>query len=191
MYSVVLMAALATGGSAPDCHFFGGCCGCHGGCYGCYGGCYGCSCWGGCYGCYGCYASCYGCYGGYGGYAYSYAAPVAPVVVYASAPVQTVQPAVVPVSTKAKLIVEVPADARLYIDGQMMKSTAARRVFSTPALDQKQSYYYDLKAEVVRDGRTFSDTKRVIVKAGQEIRTTFPKLEHPVVAVSTEATARR
>src|SRR5277367_6681986 len=53
MYSVVLMAALATTADVPACH--GGGCGCHGGyyggCYGCYGGCYGC--YGGCYGCYG------------------------------------------------------------------------------------------------------------------------------------------
>jgi len=67
MYSVVLMAALATSSSAPD---FGHRHGCSGGYSGCYGGCYG-----GNYG-YGCgcggYGSGYGgyCYGsyGYGGY---------------------------------------------------------------------------------------------------------------------------
>jgi uncharacterized protein (TIGR03000 family) len=94
MYSIVLMAALTTGGEVPDfggrrCHgcYGGGYCsgygggGCYGGnggfgCHGCYGGwaryggwggCYGG--WGGCYGgwggCYGgCYGGGYGCYGG-------------------------------------------------------------------------------------------------------------------------------
>src|SRR5262249_43122388 len=67
MYSVVLMAALATSGETPDLGRRGGCHGCRGGCYGgCYGG-YG---WG-CHGCYGGgyrYGGCYGgCYGG--GYA--------------------------------------------------------------------------------------------------------------------------
>ena len=76
MYSVVLMAALATTtADAPSfgwrgCH--GGWGGCHGGwgwrggCYGCNGGwgCYG----GGCYGSHGCYGGWGGCYGGcYGG----------------------------------------------------------------------------------------------------------------------------
>jgi uncharacterized protein (TIGR03000 family) len=74
MYSVVLMAALAAGSSAPE---FGhhGCHGCWGGCYGGYASCYGGygGGWGhghrwggGCYGCYGYYTG-WGCYGaGYG-----------------------------------------------------------------------------------------------------------------------------
>jgi uncharacterized protein (TIGR03000 family) len=72
MYSMVLMAALTTGGSTPDCWFHGH--GGHGGCYGggCYGGGgYGGGCYGSAsYGCYGSYAyGGYGCSGyGYGGY---------------------------------------------------------------------------------------------------------------------------
>ena len=64
MYSVVLMAALTTGGTAPDCGWLRACChasyscaGCTGctGCTGCYGGAsvgFHCSggCWGKCYG---------------------------------------------------------------------------------------------------------------------------------------------
>ena len=81
MYSLVLMAALTTGGDVPDWGRHGGCYGCWGGCYGCRGGCWGCrgGCWGGwggCYGCWGgysswgCWGGCYGgCFGGcYGGY---------------------------------------------------------------------------------------------------------------------------
>jgi hypothetical protein len=82
MYSMVLMAALTTGSVAPECHRWGGCCGCYGGygggcyggCYGGYGGCYGGGGWGGCYGCWGGYSSwgCCGCYGG------GFAAPIWP-----------------------------------------------------------------------------------------------------------------
>src|SRR5437773_1851558 len=62
MYSVVLMAALTTGGSAPDCHWGHGCHGyssCHGcaGCSGCYGG------WGSAGG-WACSCN-YACWGGY------------------------------------------------------------------------------------------------------------------------------
>jgi uncharacterized protein (TIGR03000 family) len=74
---------------------------------------------------------------------------------------------------KAKLLVEVPADAKLYIDDQLMKSTTAQRTFNTPMLDEGQSYYYILRAEVVREGKTYQDTKRVIVRAGEQVRTTF------------------
>jgi uncharacterized protein (TIGR03000 family) len=79
MYSVVLMAALTTGGEVADFGRRGGR-GCYGGGYGgCYGGGYGGGCcggwgggysrgWGGCYG--GGYGGCYG--GGYSGYAGCY-----------------------------------------------------------------------------------------------------------------------
>lgn len=56
MYSVVLMTALATGGSTADFHHHG----CFYGAYSCFG------CFGG-YGCYGYYGG-WGGYGGYGGY---------------------------------------------------------------------------------------------------------------------------
>jgi uncharacterized protein (TIGR03000 family) len=83
MYSVVLLAAMATATETPDCHGHGGSGGCVGTCYGgCYGygggsgGCYGSyGCWGASYGggygsCWG--ASCYGSYGCWGGWGHSY-----------------------------------------------------------------------------------------------------------------------
>jgi uncharacterized protein (TIGR03000 family) len=222
MYSVVLMAALSAGGSAPDCHGhchscgggYGGCYGgyggCYGGCYGGYGGGYG-GCYGGygggyggCYGGYsygsgyGCYGSyschgCYGCYGCYGcsGYAPMYGTPVmtAPVTPPPDTG-KTPPPDMPPVdktkkpddgketsaATKAKLIVELPADARLFIDDQPMKTPSAKRVFNTPTLQKGQAYFYDLRAEIVRDGKTITENKRVVVNAGAEIPVTFAEL---------------
>jgi uncharacterized protein (TIGR03000 family) len=76
----------------------------------------------------------------------------------------------------AKLVVEVPADAKLFIDDQPMKTTAERRSFNTPVLQPGQAYYYEVRAEVVRDGKSYSETKRVIVRAGETARTSFPEL---------------
>jgi uncharacterized protein (TIGR03000 family) len=75
-----------------------------------------------------------------------------------------------------------PADAKLYVDDQLMKTTSDRRVFSTPRLEEGQDYYYILRAEVVRDGETMSRTKRIIVRAGEETRTSFPELAGEKVA---------
>jgi uncharacterized protein (TIGR03000 family) len=156
------MSALAVTPTVPDCHRGG--CGCYGGGWGCYGGCYG-GCWG-CYGgCWGCYGGCWGCYGGYassyapvygGGYA-------APVVSYAQA-----QPV-----NKAKIVVQVPADAKVYIDDHLTKATADKRTFDTPTLDPSQAYYYELRAEVVRDGKTYTERKRVTFRAGQTVNASF------------------
>src|SRR6266542_5069093 len=78
MYSMVLMAALTTGGQTPDWCFHRSCGGYNCGCYACWGcgGCHGYTC-SGCYGGYsGCYGSCFGGYGGcwgcWGSYGYSY-----------------------------------------------------------------------------------------------------------------------
>ncbi len=185
MYSMVLMAALSTGGDLPACHR-GGCCGCYGGCYGCWGGCYGCcGCWGGCWGCYGCYG-CWGCYGCYGGWGYS-AIRAGSLPGTGSADVaraETIAPPKregatfrTPTPTSAQLIVELPANAKLFVDEQPMKTTSTRRAFRTPTLEPGQSYYYVLRAELVHDGKTVQQTKKVVVRAGEEIRATFPNLE--------------
>jgi uncharacterized protein (TIGR03000 family) len=184
MYSVVLMAALTSGSSAPDCHWRCGCYGggygygCYGyGCYGGWGGGYGGWCSGGGYGCYGGWG--YGCYGGcYGGYGWSSSAPItAPA--YGQAKSRDYATA-----TQAQLTVELPADAKLFFDDQPMKTMASKRSFRTPPLEQGQQYYYILRAEVVRDGQTRTETQRVLVRAGQEVRVAFPDLGVEAVTAS-------
>jgi len=92
----------------------------------------------------------------------------------------------------AKLVVDLPADAKLFIDDQPMKTTAEKRSFNTPTLLPGQAYFYDLRAEVVRDGKTYTETSRVIVKAGETATASFPQLHaagkkpagQPVVAAT-------
>jgi uncharacterized protein (TIGR03000 family) len=80
---------------------------------------------------------------------------------------------------RAKLIVELPTDAKLYIDDQPMKTPSGRRVFNTPPLQPGQTYYYILRAEVVRDGQRKVSEQRIIIRPGQEARATFANLEVP------------
>src|SRR5947209_1917827 len=143
MYSVVLMAALTTGGNVADCHHRGGCHGCSG-CHG-YAGCHGCN---GCYGCYGCY----GCSG------WAPGSPMAPVgVVPEKAPPPKVEGKETSLPGKARLLVELPQGAKLYIDDQLMKNTATKRTFNTPALEAGQQYYYIVRAEVEIAGKTYTE----------------------------------
>ncbi len=203
MYSVLLMAALSSGPTTPATFFhvsrchgcygcagcfgcygcYGGCYGCYGGCYGCYGGCYGCygGCYGACYGaaysfgaCHGCYGSCYGCMGCAG------AVVVTPAAKPPADPKKDDQKNADQArsrSNRAQLTVELPADAKLFVDDQATKaSQQTSRTFSTPALDLGVDYYYILRAEMVRDGKTVSETKRVIVRAGAETKTAFSEM---------------
>jgi uncharacterized protein (TIGR03000 family) len=89
----------------------------------------------------------------------------------------------------AKVTVTLPADASLYVDDQLMKTTSASRVFRTPTLDPGTTYYYVLRAEVVRDGQKQSTSKQIIVRAGDDVRASFGELE--AVSTARAETAQR
>jgi uncharacterized protein (TIGR03000 family) len=78
--------------------------------------------------------------------------------------------------SKAQLIVELPASAKLYVDDHLMTSTSGRRVFNTPVLQQGQTYYYIVRAEVNRDGMTYSSSQRVVIRPGDIMQTNFRDL---------------
>jgi uncharacterized protein (TIGR03000 family) len=84
-------------------------------------------------------------------------------------------------TNKAKLIVTLPANAKLFIDDMPMKSAAGTRSFNTPSLEPGQAYYYMVRVETVRDGKTISETRRVIVRAGRIARADFRDLESDAV----------
>ena len=68
----------------------------------------------------------------------------------------------------ASLVIRLPADARLTIDGDLTRSTSGARWFVTPPLEPGQTFHYELRAEVVRDGKKLTETRQVAVRAGQE-----------------------
>ena len=76
----------------------------------------------------------------------------------------------------ALLTVEVPAGAKLYVDGRLTNGDGSARKFHTPALPAGKSFFYELKAEVEIAGRTEIEEKRVIVRAGDTLAESFPRL---------------
>jgi uncharacterized protein (TIGR03000 family) len=86
------------------------------------------------------------------------------------------------VPTRARLIVEMPADAQLFVDDQAMKTKSAVRTFNTPELEPGQVYYYDLRAEVIRDGKAVTQTRRVLLRAGEVVRARFEGMQAEPVA---------
>jgi uncharacterized protein (TIGR03000 family) len=90
----------------------------------------------------------------------------APVVVYV--PVYAPAPGPTPGPAPATLVVRLPADARLTVDGEPTRATGAVRRFASPPLAAGQRYHYELRAEVVRAGRTRSVRQRVVVQPGRE-----------------------
>jgi uncharacterized protein (TIGR03000 family) len=158
-----------------------GCCGGYS-CFGCSGG-YAAGCWGSCSG--------YGCLGGVYG---TYTTPVYPTYGMPGAP-GVVPPIVVPSATpapktdtnpapktekkgsrtSASLKFKLPADAVLFVDGQKTAGEGTERAFYTPPLAGGK-FFYDVRAEMVIDGKAVTEEKRVVVQAGDQLTEAFPKL---------------
>jgi uncharacterized protein (TIGR03000 family) len=190
MYSVVLMAAVTAGSATPDWHHCGGQCGPYGG----YGvGCYGYS--GGGYGSG--YDGC-GCWGGYS--RWSYCAMPPPNMPVPSSYGMMMGGTGVPrtgagseelgkpktnknsdketmVPTRAQIRIQLPANSTLFIDDSPVKTAAGVQTFDTPALEPDKDYFYILRIESMRDGQPLSQTRRIIVRAGQVARADFKDLE--------------
>src|SRR5262249_61202929 len=129
-----------------------------GGCWGGYGG------YGGHYA--GCWGAGYACYGGCGGYDGAGYAPIPTTTVPSGEPIgkpkaddgkkkkgnnDDQQEQQTRAASRARLIVRLPEGAKLYIDDLPVKASP-QRTFSTPALKKGQAYYYDVRADVVRNG---------------------------------------
>jgi uncharacterized protein (TIGR03000 family) len=118
------------------------------------------------YGCNDCCA-CYDCYGGPVEYA-----PLVPIPKPKDeGPERAPKP-----KDEARLIIHLPADAKLYIHDQPMDSAGARRSFLTPPLKAGETYYYLLRADITREGKVQSETKRILVRAGDTVQASFPDL---------------
>jgi uncharacterized protein (TIGR03000 family) len=67
----------------------------------------------------------------------------------------------------------VPADARVTFNGEPTTSRSTSRVYVTPPLSPGHSYYYEVEAQVERDGQTQTVTRRIPVQAGQQVSQTI------------------
>jgi uncharacterized protein (TIGR03000 family) len=67
----------------------------------------------------------------------------------------------------AKVTVRLPAEAKLYVDDVACPLVSSVRTFETPKLEPGRQYYYTIRAEVQREGRTETESRRVVVEAGK------------------------
>jgi uncharacterized protein (TIGR03000 family) len=191
------------GGCCGGC--WGGCFGGCGGCGGCCGGCLGGAACGGCYGCYaggpdifsGIGYAGFGGYGNYGMYGTVpvYAAPVYATPLFESQPLDyrptntkppeaeplkikptEVKPKLTAAPANASLLIRVPADAKVYIDGNLMRSKSTERLFTSPEIEPGTPYFYMLRVEREKDGKTVQEVRRVTVMAGETSRLDFDNL---------------
>ena len=73
----------------------------------------------------------------------------------------------------ALLTVAVPEDAVVYVNGYRTRSTGARRRFVSTGLQRGESYGYEVRAEIERDGKRIDRTRVVSLSAGRKADLTF------------------
>jgi len=76
-------------------------------------------------------------------------------------------------SGQAVVIIRLPADAELYINRCYIRSESDRRTFVTPLLWPGAVYVYELRVNVVRDSRTYTEYRFVTFRAGETVEVTF------------------
>lgn len=76
-------------------------------------------------------------------------------------------------SRNATLTVSVPADAKIYVNGLPTRSIGEVRRYVSRGLSDGMSYTYEVRAVADRNGETVEETKKVEVRAGQEVELAF------------------
>jgi uncharacterized protein (TIGR03000 family) len=71
------------------------------------------------------------------------------------------------------LSVNVPDDAKIYVNGQATSSTGDMRQYVSRDLQNGYNYTYEVRAEVVRDGRTIEQVKKIDLRAGETANLAF------------------
>jgi uncharacterized protein (TIGR03000 family) len=72
-------------------------------------------------------------------------------------------------SSVARVTIDLPADARVWVDNVFCPV----RSFDTPELEPGRKYFYTVRAELVRDGQTIVQSRRVTLSAGQDVNVNF------------------
>ncbi len=65
------------------------------------------------------------------------------------------------------LTVWVPYEAKVTINGMLTKSTGSKRHFVSYGLRPGYTYNYEVKAEIVRDGKIYTESHTVSLTAGE------------------------
>ena len=81
-------------------------------------------------------------------------------------------------SADSFLIVHVPSDAQVYVNGVATRTPGSERTYISSGLKPNRSYRYQVRAEVVRNGRRHELTRRAMLSAGKttELRFDFGSL---------------
>jgi uncharacterized protein (TIGR03000 family) len=88
----------------------------------------------------------------------------------------------------AILAVQVPADARVFVNGMLTKTPGTYRQYVSRGLAPGNDYTYEVRVEVTRDGRTYSNTRTVNLRANGSNELAF-RMDQDFTPVASQAPA--
>jgi uncharacterized protein (TIGR03000 family) len=83
-----------------------------------------------------------------------------------------------------QLTIVVPADAKVFINGHQTRSVGTHREYVSYGLETGLTYRYEVRAEVVRDGKTVEDSREVFLTAGSREGMAFDFTAKKAVSVA-------
>jgi uncharacterized protein (TIGR03000 family) len=83
-----------------------------------------------------------------------------------------------------QLTIVVPADAKVFINGHQTRSVGTQRQYVSYGLESGLTYRYEVRAEVVRDGKTVEDNREVFLSAGSREGVAFDFSAKKAVSVA-------
>jgi uncharacterized protein (TIGR03000 family) len=107
-------------------------------------------------------------------------APSEPAPAEAGATPTAYHPTYGPLRTSAVLTVKVPADAKVFVNEHPTTSTGVEREYISRDLQAGAHYNYSVRVEFLRDGNTVSETKTVLLTAGQTANLDFTQADQSV-----------
>jgi len=88
------------------------------------------------------------------------------------------------------LIVEVPAEAKIYVNDRLTSTPGEIREYISRNLVRGYNYSYEVRAEMEVDGKTVTETKKVDLRAGQNVRLAFNMAPAATDEVETSITVK-
>lgn len=76
-------------------------------------------------------------------------------------------------ATEGTLAVRVPTDAKIYVNGKLTNTPGDYRKYVSKNLESGYAYNYEVRAEMVKNGQTVTETKSVSLYAGQTTELAF------------------
>jgi uncharacterized protein (TIGR03000 family) len=82
-------------------------------------------------------------------------------------------------ASAAKVVIKAPVEMRILVAGQLTQRTGPEMTFVTPALKRGNTYSYVFTAEIERDGQKMTETRKVLVRPGEQAMVDFSRPKEP------------